>query len=238
VPEIGFRRNIRFKWLEATAALYGMGADRQALRAALDERVRTHVADPTNVRQTVDILANIWGRERGPLAVQALALYAASAGRADHVALHYGMALLAYPFFRQAAEVVGQTLRFGGLVHTGILRERMLARIGSLGALADACKRVTFSLRDWGLLVEAGVRQRYQAPEPRLRPSPEVGCWLLAAALKAHPAAGLAAEDALNLPELYAFDVAGWDLRACALLEVTRQGGGYDMVRVREDVAI
>ncbi len=53
--------------------------------------------------------------------------------------------------------MIGQTLRFGDPVLTATLQTRMPAAIGGFGALHDACKRVIFSLRDWGALSMANV---------------------------------------------------------------------------------
>lgn len=147
------------------------------------------------------------------------------------------MTLLAYPFFRQAAHVIGQTLRFGGAVRTATLQEAMPALIGDLGAVRAACKRVTFSLRNWGILVDGEKRYDYVAREPRLRLStPELECWLLAAALDAHPAESMPFEDLLHLPELFPFEIGltAHNARSCALLSVDRQGGGWDMVRASQ----
>jgi hypothetical protein len=72
--------------------------------------------------------------------------------------------------------------------------------------------------------------------EPWLRLStPEIECWLLAAALDAHPAESMPFEDLLHLPELFPFEIGltAHHARTCALLSVDRQGGGWDLVGVR-----
>ena len=140
---------------------------------------------------------------------------------------------MAYSFFRLGVVAVGQRLRLQPSVRTGDVREALLAQVGNLGAVKDAAKRITFSLRNWGLLVDAGQHNRYTVRHPLIRPgSDEVACWLLAAALQAHPADSLPLNDFLNLPELFPFDLtaARASVRRCDLLDVQRLGGDWDAV--------
>lgn len=236
MPMIGFRRNIYFEWLEEAATLVCLGEDDAGLRARLGPVVAHTVTSDVNRRQTLDILANIWlgtGVSHPRLHAMALQLFQQTTAQADHVILHYGLTLLAYPFFREGARIIGQSLRFGGEVTTATLQEQMPAVVGGLGAVHDACKRITFSLRDWGILVDGTRRYQYVGREPRLTPSStELACWLLAAALSAHPAESLPFEDLVHLHELFPFDIA-LTVRAamgCDLLQVHRSGGGWDMV--------
>ena len=235
---IGFRRNIYLEWLEETATLACMGEDAAAIRETMEKSLRPTIASAPNRRMAIDILVNIWfkSREAHPaLHEMAGRLFQETMSQDDHVGLHYGMTLLTYPFFRQAAEVIGQMLRFGGAVRTATLQERIPTVLGSLGAVRDACKRVTFSLRNWGILVDGDKRYSYTVREPRLRLSgPEMECWLLAAALRAHPAESMPFEDLVHLPELFPFEIGltARGMSECELLEVHRQGGGWDMVRL------
>lgn len=234
---IGFRRNVYLEQLEEAATLACvMGQDLQAIRTQLDASLAPRITSDVNRRQMVDILINIWCKsvEAHPtLHATALRLFQQTTAHDDHVTLHYGLTLLTYPFFRQAAQIIGQTLRFGDSVRTATVQEKMPALVGSLGAVYDACRRVTYSLQDWGILVDGPKRYHYVMREPRLSPStPELTCWLLAAALRAHPAETLPFEDLLRLPELFPFTLTlpVATARQSPLLEVQRSGGGWDMV--------
>jgi len=240
VALIGFRRNVYLEWLEEAAALFCMGVDTREVRDRLDGVLKPTVRSDVNRRQAIDILVNIWGPPEGGdrrLREHALALYQATTERDEHVALHYGMTLVAYPFFRQGAVLIGRRLRFGGSVRTADVREGLMAKLGNLGAVKDASKRIVFSLRDWGLLVDAGKRHHYTVREPRVALGHEgLECWLLAAALSAHPAEELPLQDLKALPELFPFRVQTDEaqLGASGLLELLRLGGGWDAVRLRD----
>jgi len=236
VTLIGFRRNLYLEWLEQTAGLACAGVPAGEARAQLEQALAATIRYDTNRRQAIDQLLNIWygtARQQAALHAGALELYASHPATDDHLALHYGLALVAYPFFRQGCELIGRTLRYGGTVRTATLQQELPRELGNLGALQGACKRITFSLRQWGLLVNGPRRYTYVAREPRVQPSSEaLSCWLLAAALAAHPTESLAWDDLVHLPELFPFQITltARAARRCSLLQLYRSGAGYDMV--------
>lgn len=240
MPVIGFRRNLYLEWLERTATLACLGVPAKEARQRLEEALAEPLANPTNRRMAIDQLLNIWygTAELFPgVHSTALELYQTHADRDDHIVLHYGLTLIAYPFFRQGTELVGRTLRYGNSVRTSTLQDQLPRDIGNVGSLRDACKRITFSLREWGLLVDGAKRNEYVSREPRVRPSTEaLQCWLLAAALAAHPSEALPYDDLAHLPELFPFqiDLSAHGARRCPLLQVVRSGAGYDMVVLAE----
>ncbi len=156
------------------------------------------------------------------------------AGSSDRVWLHYGLTLVAYPFFRDAAAAIGQVARFGDPVLTGVIKQRLAATRGEMGSIDKATERVVFSLRDWGLLVDADRRSTYRPVEPRLSVEDrDVESWLLACVLHAHPAEEIPFADLIRLPETFPFRLAVGldDIRRSPHLAVQRQGSGWDMVR-------
>lgn len=238
MPLIGFQRNLRAEWLDEIAALVTLGWDEPAIRETLDDRLRDIISTDVNRRQTIDILAHIWvrnGQAHPGIHSDAVRLFGLATSPDDRITLHAGLALLAYSFFREAAAQIGRTLRFGTAVRTATLQREMPAIIGDLGGAFDACRRVTSSLRNWGLLVNGEKRFEYVARQPLLRPStPDLTGWLLAAALRARPADALPLADLVRLPELFAFD-AVLSAREAAdhpLLSVRREASGWDMVSV------
>src|SRR5437870_4336429 len=119
--QIGFRRNIYLAWLDATAAMCCETSDIQELRARLDPIVEEQVPSKENRQYAIGILINIWvnTRERYPdLREEAVALYAETSAERDRVWQHYGLALLAYEFFRLGMVAIGQLTRYGDAVGT------------------------------------------------------------------------------------------------------------------------
>ena len=235
---IGFKRSILLSWLDATAGFCVEASDPSGLRAALEPVVGADIRSAENRRMAIDILLAIWLKTAEAIPVlrgEALARFEASVASAERVWLHYGLTLCAYPFFREAAAVIGGTLRQEGTFTSTRVRARLIASRGHLGSLDDAVGRVIYSLRDWGLLREGSRRNTYEAaPQPLDTQDASLERWLLASALRAHPAEELPFYDLLRLPELFPFRFATTvdDLRRDPRFVVQRQGGEWVAVRL------
>jgi hypothetical protein len=234
---IGFNRNIKLDWLDATAAFGAEGMDQTAVRERLTPIIRQDIGSPTNIRKTIDILLNIWLKSEADhpaLQQAALRYFRTTSTPADRLWLHYGLTLLAYPFFRQGVTAVGQLARYEATITTTAVREKLFAALGQLGSIEDAASRIIYSLRDWGILQDGAQRNSY-LPQYRsfTTADPEIEKWLLAVALQAHPAEQLPFADLLHLPALFPFrfTVTVSDLRQSADFDVQRLGVSMDMVR-------
>ena len=209
--------------------------------AAFQDRGRVlgqEIASAENQRKATDILINIWVNtaDSSPaLHEQAVAAFGSAATAADRLVLHYGLALVAYPFLRETAAAIGALTRSAGELTQVALKQRLIAGRGQLGSLEKAVERILASLTDWGLLTRDRQRHTYTTPgQPISTGSPAAETWLLACAALAHPAEELPFGDLLRLPELcpIRLSVSLDDLRACPWFNVQRQGGGWDMVRL------
>lgn len=236
---IGFRRNIYLSWLDAAAAFCSETHDPARIRELLDPIVQEQIHSAENRRMALDIVINIWVKTRDnhpQLWTQAVDLYARSVNQDDRLWLHYGMTLLAYDFFRLVASIIGQVSRYEETVIPKVIKQRVVGKMGQLGALEKATERVIFSLRNWGILVEGDARYAYRPLCQQVSAAnPDVELWLLTAVLTVHPAAELPFADLLRQPELFPFrfSVSVDDLRSSSLLIVRRQGLGWDMVGLK-----
>jgi hypothetical protein len=235
---IGFNRNITLPWLDAAAAFCAETDDPADLRARLEPVVGQRIASDVNRRKAIDILINIWVKSAGiapELRDEAVAHFQATPVIGDRIWLHYGLTLLYYSFFREVAAAIGQLGRYEERVTPAMVKQRLISSRGQLGSLEKAVERIMFSLRNWGLLAESGQRHTY-APQGQAfsASSADLEAWLLACALRAHPADELPFADLLRLPELFPFrfTLAVDDLRADPRFAVQRQGAGWDMVRL------
>ncbi len=235
---VRFNRILYYAWLEAAASLASSGSDDATLRARLDPLVAVRVGNLKNRERVLSMLGAIWGMPRnGQPQVQAPArtLYAASRSRADQLALHYGLTLVAYPFFRQTGAIVGQLGRYQPSVSLAEVRRRLRATWGQLGTIDQAAESVLNSLHDWGVLQrQTGGVYRLAVAGAQL--TPDVEAWLLSCALYAHPAEELLFADLLRLPELLPFQLqlSLDQVRQAAPVAVQRQGLNRDMVRIAD----
>ncbi|HLF88588.1 MAG TPA: hypothetical protein VI451_06580 [Anaerolineales bacterium] len=234
---IGFNRKILLLWLDAAASLCAESQDPAEIRTRLDAIIQPDLTSPTNRRKTIDILLNIWLKTAGlvpHIYAQAIENFPQGAV-GDRLWLHYGLTLVAYPFFREVVAAMGQTSRFEETITFHLIQQKITAELGQLGSLKEAVYRVFFSLRDWNILSDGEKARTYCVNRGTLKASsPATESWLLACALHAHPAEELPFADLLRLPELFpfSFTLTVDDLRNHPDFAVQRQGVGWEMVRL------
>ena len=235
---IGFKRNIYLEWLEEVARLRMLTDDPEEIRDELDPFIGTRIKSDDNRRMAIDILTHIWVKTADThprLHAGALALVTRVSSVQERLWLHYGLVLLAYPFFRDVAAIVGQMARLGELIRPADVKQRMIASRGSLGSLSKAVERVVSSMRDWDVLDESGERYAYAPLHSKLQaPLVDLELWLLACALSASEAEEMPFPDLVRLSELFPFDftLGLAAVRSSAMFEVYRSGGGWDSVRL------
>lgn len=235
---VGFNRNIKLEWLDATAAFCLEESNEQGVRDRLQSVLAYEINSSTNLRKTIAILVNIWHQfsEANPdLHREAVDLYGSTQVVSDRIWLHYGMVLLAYPFFYQTTAVIGRLSRYGDLITVPAIRNQLFSEIGQLGSLSEAANRIVYSLRDWGILEPGRERNSYVAKRQNFSSSQQrLEAWLLACCLMAQPVQEMPFADLLHLPALFPFQftISMDELRSYEFLEIQRQGLGWNMVRV------
>ncbi len=119
--QIGFSQRIRLEWLQYTANLVLAGNDKGAVSSSLQELLKDKVsvggkAVRGNKEKAITILMKIWLNVPGELeAVRDDGLeLLKTLPRKDQIAVHWGMAMAAYPFWATVAANTGRLLRLQG----------------------------------------------------------------------------------------------------------------------------
>lgn len=237
---IGFSRTITLDWLDVTASLCVEKKDPAEIREHLTETISGAVHGKEAQRKTIDVLIAIWVKtvKTAPgIRNEAINIFPTLSTMQERLWLHYGMTLICYPFFRKCAAAIGQVSRTEELVTRQTIKDRIAGDYGHLGGLDRSVERVIASLTNWGALTTTDEKQRYKIQTKHFSASEELQTWLLSTAIKAYPAEGLPFADLIYLPELYPFKfVIGVDhLRRNAWFEVQRQGGGLEIVKLKEE---
>ncbi len=230
---LGFDRRVTLAWLDETAGIVIHTTDPVVVRAALHTQLAPAIAGVEARAKTITLLCRVWlnppmaphlrDAARGLLPVIA---------PAERLWLHWGLTLLAFPFFRDVAATVGRLLHIQGNCTVGQVTDRMISVWGERSTLIRATQRTLRSLVDWGVLAEHGDRGRFAAVA-RLRTTlPALHLWLLDASLRAHPNEGIALDVLTHLPELFPFDlvIERRDLMQYGQFEILAQGSGVDLV--------
>lgn len=235
---IGFIRTIFLPWLDMAAELRLHTDDPVVFRENLEASVSRDLTGVEACRKSVDVLMGIWWKSRtvAPALYDELLTWLPELPQAQRIWAHYGLTLLAYPFFRHTARAIGFFAATGETFTREMLVRRLSSELGQLGSLERAGQRVAASLQSWGVLLPVDSEKTYQ---PLLNvfsiKHPVVETWLAACALWAHPADEIAFLDLLHLPELFpfSFTISSDDIRKHPLMEISRQGS-WNMVRINE----
>lgn len=240
MPErIGFDRKIRLSWLDLAAGVVRDTRDVTAVNSALDRALATEVRGSEARRKSINVLTRIWLRvPEAHLALrdEALGLWADVTG-SERMWLHWGLALLAYPFFRDVAATVGRLIRLQEEFTPAQVHRAIVSRWGERATLKYAVPRVLYSLSDWRILAHLDPQEgRYAIARKCESDNPEVTLWLLEAALRAYPADALPLYDLQRLPELFPFVLAvgSGEIHSSARFLIVQEAGNTELVALRQ----
>ena len=129
--------------------------DEGELRTFLDKHLKDELPGNESRAQTAGIILRIWS---GIPPERVAASGITCRGDASHVLsldriwLHWGMTALAYPFFRDTAEVVGRLLALQDDFTSAQTQGRMLTTWGDRATTKEAAAKLINTLVDWEVL--------------------------------------------------------------------------------------
>ena len=236
--DIGFNRNIKLDWLNATASFCAETDDPAEIREKLEVVLTQDRSGAEAIRKSIDILINIWhknGEQYPELLEFALKHFRDTFYPSDRLWLHFGLTSLYYSLFRETSSVIGMLSKRGSLITTKEVIRQLISKRGHLGDLERSARRVVSSLRDWDVLTDSDQSFEYQARYRELETeSLELEKWLLQCAFIGKNVEQIPFEDLVRLPELFPFKLkVGLDyLRKNTPFSVYRAGGGINMVEL------
>lgn len=231
---IGFDRKLQLDWLDATVGCCQKSLDPGIVAGHLRQRLESKVTGTEARRKTITVLLRIWVNvpaKDGRLRDEALQL-AAQIGPEERLWLHWGLSLLAYPFFRDVAATAGQLSRLQGSFSQAQVQRRMIENWGQRTTLQRAVRRLLRTFIDWHVLRETDVRGSYDVAPPRQTDNQYLALWLLDCALRAHEAEQVMLRELGQLAYNFPFDLTPFvgDLRRSDRFEIARQGLDLEMV--------
>lgn len=234
---IGFDRRIKLEWLDATAWKAGTEGNADEVRKYLNELLSTEYKNKEARRKTVTVLTRIWARvpdEHRLLQGRALKILLES-DPGTRLWLHWGMTLLAYPFFRDIATIIGRLLTLQNEVSLQQISRRLAECWGERATVRRACQRVVRSMVDWGVLEDTSTKGIYVPAAKKETTSENVQLWFLKALLRSEPTPIMPLQQLLQIPSAFPFhlDIPVVAIRQSKDLEIQRQGLDMDMVVIR-----
>jgi hypothetical protein len=234
---VGIDRRIKRDWMDAALDRLAQTTDEAELRTFLDGQLRAELPGKESRAKTTGIVLRIWSGippERVALRDRAVALLPRITGQ-ERIWLHWGMATLAYPFFRDTAEVVGRLLALQDDFTTAHVQGRMVTTWGDRTTSKVAAQKLITTLVDWEVLRSTKEKGHFLLARKMATAVPDLQLWLLEALLRASAANEIEAQQLLRLPEAFPFTVSVGvaDLRRCEGFNIHRQGLDMDMVAFR-----
>lgn len=241
--QIGFSQRIRLEWLEHTAGLVLAGCTRAQVEVALQDLLRDRLsvggtAERGNREKAITILLRTWVsvpdtlrplRNEGLDHLQRLPVR-------EHLPVHWGMTIAAYPFFAAVAQVVGRLLRLQGTAAATQIQRRVREQLGERATVARAARRILRCLVDWDVLCETEHKGIYQSTPVRPVADKRLAGWLIEAALISTGARRAPLRALAESPSLFPFAIdliRGEELSCNRRLECFRHGLDEQMVTVR-----
>lgn len=204
---IGFDRSLRLDWLDAAAGVSRDTRDIVQIRNYLHAYLAESYPHYTARRKTITVLTRVWSRipesDRSHRE-RAFALLP-TLNPTDRIWLHWGMCLLAYPFFRDVVRTVGNSLRYYGNFSNPEIIRRMNDVWGERSTMSKAIPRVIESLNNWGVIARCEQKGKYRCAVPLSTSNKDVEIWLLRAALCANPNDSFPVDQIHTIPEVFPF---------------------------------
>ena len=159
--QIGFSQRMRLEWFDQTTNLLLAGNDKALINDSLQHLLRDRVSVGGesvrgNREKVITILLKTWitvPPELEKLRDEGLHILP-SLAREDRIAIHWGMALAAYPFWGAVATQAGRLLRLQGTAAAAHVQRRIREEYGERETASRATRRVLRSFIDWGVLNE------------------------------------------------------------------------------------
>jgi hypothetical protein len=233
---VGISQKIKRAWLDVVLDKFVQTTDEKEVRAFLNEYLRKELPGTESRAKASGIVLRIWSgvdRQHVSLQHRAVGLMPRISGQ-ERIWLHWGMATLAYPFFRDLSEVVGRLLALQDDFTTMQVQARMLTAWGDRTTTKEAVQKLITSLLDWEVLRSRKQGHFFLAGKLTTGVI-ELQLWLLEALLRATAAEEVEVHQLLRLPESFPFKFTAslGDLRKSEGFNIHRQGLDMDMVVVR-----
>jgi hypothetical protein len=235
---IGFDRTIRRSWLDTVSDLALEGRSNRETRVAMDAALTGEIPGAAARKKTLAVLSGLWIRPVGRTRVlrdEALAFFDRLGSR-EQLAVHWGLAMAAFPFFFEVAQQMGRLLRLQEEFASAQVLRRLRERFGDREVVERATYHVLASLVDWDLVAPTERRGVFRAGAVTKITDPALKGWMVEATLAAMQVRITPLQNVTGSVALFPFVLfaGGENVRVSSRLEFSRQGLTEEMVSLAE----
>ena len=230
---VGFDRFIAIEWADFALELASQNDTESDQKISiLKEWLAIKVKGKDSIRKTANVLTRLWidtDSEVTYLKTKALQLYP-QVLKEDRIVLHWGMALVAFPLFRETVLQIGRILSLQESFQRIEVHRRVVERYSNQGTIPRSVDRIIQSLVNWEILSKAG--RSYSSAKSKAV-AEKIQAWLVDALLLAQPEHRILVNDLFRTPELFPFDFQGnhrASIYSSELFTVERDGTNLEFV--------
>ncbi|MBP2114084.1 hypothetical protein [Paenibacillus silagei] len=232
---VGFDQKIQLHQLDFIANEIPRMSSRDALYQLVDERLMADIGGAKSRVNARTILFKIWlsvSDEHIELRDRALDMFQ-RATTEEKLVFHWGMSLLAYPFFKDTAEQLGYLFHLQDEVTSEQIGRKMKGLYGERRRVEVSVNAVLSSLRSWGVL-EMGKRNTHTIAAKIDIISAETKKWLVQVLLIVTNKVVIELNHIAGEPCVFPFKLSVLESELSGNeLEITRQGVGRLMVGLK-----
>ena len=237
LKNVGFLQYIKKDWLDATMAFYQNGQNIDEIKASLDTLIKHDVPKNEERRKTIDVLTRIWIRvpsKFDSLQFNALNFYD-DLDPNERIILHWGMLLLAYPFFRDIAFSIGSLLKIQNNFTSTQLRNRLVSNWGHRTTIIRAMDRIIQSLKDWNILI---IDDKSLKPNSKMTIKNESLCmWFLECIFRTENSDSMLFEKLVSSQTMFPFElkIPVYKIKQAKNFEYQIHGMNIEMISLRKN---
>lgn len=232
IKAVGFDQKVLLHHLDFTAN-EARKLTRKEMYDALDSFLREDIKGQKSRKNAITMLMKIWflvDDKVVPLRDKALDLFP-ELNKEERLLLHWGMIILAYPFFQDQVHKIGNLFRLQDEVPSAVIGKKMKELYGDRRRVEVATSAVLMSIKSWEV-VEMLKSRSYRLPEKIRITNTGVQSFLVetiirATNVKAMPL-DLIQSHALFFP--FQYEVSASELRKNNAFQIHRQG--LDMIMI------
>lgn len=153
---VGFDQRLILHHLDYTA-LKAKEFPRKEMYPVLDGFMRDDIAGAKSRKNAITMLMKIWylvDKDLMPLREQVLDDFN-KFNHEERLLIHWGMTMVAYPFFKDVAHELGRLFQLQDTVTSRSIGQRMKSSYGNRRRVEVATSAVLASMRSWGIIVSA-----------------------------------------------------------------------------------
>lgn len=180
---VGYACSIRLPWVKKAIELLDFNLDEEAYKKELNEYLAFEIDSPTRLRKTREILMNIWYYDSDEITSFRAEAKELIQHYPDYIVpINLCLLYLAYPVVADICKFMGRIFEYHDEVTNATLKQKLYDAWGERGTLETTSRRVTLTLKEFGILSDA-TRTRYVLNKTEILPY-KVVAFLIATAMK------------------------------------------------------